>query len=319
MMGKAFEAGTIFPEGSAAGKGARSSGQVLSTALATGCKMGAVRGPFSGRKDASMLLGCRGSFCLASLLVGFASSAVAFADVVHLTNGRSFEGVVAEEGDQQVKIRMEEGTLTLPRSLVERVDKGDTSLAEFLRRKNELRLSGAGAGSWLDLARWAQSQGMSQAAREAALKAATLNPQLSGVEPILRSNGYVFDADLDRWVSYDDSMRRKGFVQFNGEWISRRELAQRQLAEQSLQIQAQAIGDSDDAGTLAQMPNGAQPYGVDNGSLLLGAGYSGFGYGRHGFRPFFSAHSMRSMRPHIPAAVPAPRAAVRGGGGRPIR
>jgi len=160
---------------------------------------------------------------------------------------------------------------------------------------------------------------MPQAAREAALKAATLNPHLAGVDSILRASGYVFDQDLDRWVSYDESMRRKGMVQVDGEWMSRRELAQRQLQEQSLLLQsqaAQATEDANEANLLAGA--GASPYGVDysNGynNLLLGAGYGSVGFGRHGFRPFFSTRSMRSMRPHIPAAVPVPRGSVHSAG-----
>jgi hypothetical protein len=153
------------------------------------------------------------------------------ADDVYLTNGRKFEGVVAETTDTQVRIQMQGGTLSLPKSQVLRVEAGDTSLAGYLRRKAALKKnSKAGAADWLELARWARSQGLGQATREAALAAAALEPRLDGLAPILRSYGWVLDEQLDRWIPYEESMRRKGFVQANGEWLTREEYATRARA-----------------------------------------------------------------------------------------
>jgi hypothetical protein len=258
---------------------------------------------------------------LAGFLVLVGCPVLAAADVVHLTNGRTFEGVVAEEGDQQVKIRMESGTLTLPRSLVERIDKSDTNLAEYLRRKQELRQAGGTARAWLDLAQWAQARGLSQAAREAALKSAALDPHLPGVDAILRPDGYVLDAALGRWISGDEEMRRRGMVEVDGEWVSRRELADRQMQEQALYLQSQSAQAAQDTSAaallLAQMqmsgaagsPYYGDPYGAGYGDFVLGAGYGTYGFGRHGFRPF---PSTRRGHARIPAAVPVPRSAAHG-------
>ena len=96
-----------------------------------------------------------------------------FADDVYLINGRKFEGVIAETTDSQVHIQMQGGTLSLPKSQVLRVDTGDSSLAEYLRRKEALTKNpGARAADWLELARWAQAKELQQATREAALAAA---------------------------------------------------------------------------------------------------------------------------------------------------
>jgi hypothetical protein len=149
-----------------------------------------------------------------------------FADDVYLTNGRKFEGVVAETTDSQVRIQMQGGTLSLPKSQVLRVETGDSSLAGYLRRKEALKKNpAASAADWLELARWARSQGLGQATREAALTAAALDPRLEGLAPILRGYGYVLDEQLDRWVPYEESMRRRGFVLANGQWITREEYA----------------------------------------------------------------------------------------------
>jgi hypothetical protein len=166
------------------------------------------------------------------LLLSLAAVPV-FGDDVYLTNGRKFEGVVAETTDSQVRIQMQGGVLSLPKSQVLRVEAGDSSLAGYLRRREALKKDPtAKAADWLELARWAHSQGLGQAARESALKAASLDPRLEGLAPILRSHGYVLDESLDRWIPYEESMRRKGFVLANGQWITREEYAVRLRARE---------------------------------------------------------------------------------------
>jgi hypothetical protein len=160
------------------------------------------------------------------LLLILLAAVPVFADDVYLTNGRKFEGVVAETTDSQVRIQMQGGILSLPRSQVLRVETGDTSLAGYLRRRQALKKNpAASASDWLELARWARGQGLGQATREAALAAAVLEPKLEGLGPILRGYGYVLDEQLDRWIPYEESMRRKGFVLSNGQWITREEYA----------------------------------------------------------------------------------------------
>lgn len=164
------------------------------------------------------------------------------ADDVYLTNGRKFEGVVAETVGSQVRIQMQGGILSLPKSQVLRVEAGDSSLAGYLQRKEALKKNPtASAADWLALARWAGSQQqLSQATREAALAAATLNPRLEGLAPILRGYGYVLDDQLDRWIPYEESMRRKGFVLAGGQWITREEYAVKLRAREQEDAQRRA-------------------------------------------------------------------------------
>ena len=73
---------------------------------------------------------------------------------------------------------MQGGTSSLPKEQVLRVEAGDSNLAEYLRRKEALKKSPAArAADWLELARWARAKELDQATREAALAAATLDPQ----------------------------------------------------------------------------------------------------------------------------------------------
>lgn len=146
------------------------------------------------------------------------------ADDVYLVNGRKFEGVVAETTGTQVRITMQGGTLSLPLDTVLQVEKGESSLREYLRRKEALKKGGL-AKEWLELARWAQDKELLQASREAALAAAKLDPALPGLAPVLREHGFVFEEQLGRWIPYADSMRRQGFVLSGGQWITREEQA----------------------------------------------------------------------------------------------
>src|SRR4051794_7653653 len=137
-----------------------------------------------------------------------------FADNVYLANGRKFEDVMAETTGLQVRIHLEGGVLVLPKSQVLRVEAGDSNLGEYLRRKDALKKSpSTRAADWVELSRWTQSKQLDQATRESALAAAVLDPRAPGLAPLLRGFGYVLDEQLDRWVRYEDLMRRKGFVQ----------------------------------------------------------------------------------------------------------
>jgi hypothetical protein len=175
------------------------------------------------------------------------------ADTVYLLNGRSFEGVIAELTDSQVRIRMQGGVLSLPKSQVLRVEESDSDFGEYLRRKGALQRATAPAADWLELARWAKARGLQQAAREAGLEAAAIEPGLAGLEPLLRGFGYVLDKDLDRWIPYADSMRRQGFVQSNGQWITREEYAVRQQRQRDDEItRLKAAREAADAARVAR-------------------------------------------------------------------
>jgi hypothetical protein len=167
------------------------------------------------------------------LLLGSAAALPAAADDVFLNNGNSFEGVIAEVTATQVRIRMPGGELSLPRSAVARVEKGEAPFAEFLAREKALRRDpDATAADWVELARWAKAQGLSTATREAALQAARLDPQLEGLGPLLRGLGYVYDRELGQWIPYAESMRRRGFVEYAGAWITRAEHDERLRARE---------------------------------------------------------------------------------------
>jgi hypothetical protein len=164
-----------------------------------------------------------------------------FADDVYLVNGRKFEDVMTESTDSQLRIHMQGGVLVLPKSQILRVEEGDSSLAGYLRRKDALKKSPATrAADWLELARWAQGKQLDQATREAALAAAALDPKAPGLAPLLRGYGYSYDPSLDRWLPYAEAMRRKGFVNAGGQWLSREEYQARLREARDEEAQSRA-------------------------------------------------------------------------------
>lgn len=183
---------------------------------------------------------------LVSLLLGLLSALPLLADDVYLKNGRSFEGVVADVGDSQVRVHMPGGTISLPRSAVDHVQKADSAYAEYLQKKGQIesREKETGgfrrAGEWVELARWARRNNLPQGAREAALTAGQIDPRAPGLPGLLRGFGYVYDESLDSWTSYDDSMRRHGFVQEGGTWVSSEEHAERVREREAERAQRQA-------------------------------------------------------------------------------
>jgi hypothetical protein len=252
----------------------------------------------------------------------------ALADDVYLVNGRKFEGVIAEMTDTQVRIRMQGGTLSLPKEQVLRVDQGDSNLAEYLRRKDLLKKSPTTrAADWLELSRWAHGKELDQAARESAVAAAALDPRLEGLPSVLRGYGYVFDAQLERWIPYAESMRQRGFVQMNGRWVSpeehaalveqqeeavaRHRAAQQEAARAAREDRMAALEELSIVSQMMQQP-AAPPYdpysapfyGYGYGYGVIAPGFGGGGHHRPGgihHRPPFK--SGPPLFTHIPGSL----------------
>lgn len=158
------------------------------------------------------------------VLVSVLLAVPTYADTVLLRNGRSFEGVVAEDSGDVVHIRMSGATLSLPAVNVLRIDKGEAPFALYQSRKNALRKDpAAGASDWLELAVWARRNDLEKESRDAALTAANLDPKLPGLQPIMRALGFTYDEQVDRYIPYADAMRRKGMVMADGQWITQEE------------------------------------------------------------------------------------------------
>jgi hypothetical protein len=165
------------------------------------------------------------------ILAGAVAAPLAAAgDSVHLKNGESFEGVEAVVSGDQVRIELPIGSLRLPLSKVERIEEVDSTLGEYRARERRLDPAGDAAG-WLELALWARANDFDRGAAKAALTAARLEPSLPGLGPVMAGLGYVLeDGAGGEWIPYPESMRRRGFVEDRGEWVTADEKRERAAA-----------------------------------------------------------------------------------------
>jgi hypothetical protein len=185
---------------------------------------------YDGRRMMRQLRTSAGLGVLLLVLVAASSAA----DVVHLLNGRSIEGIVLEESADQVRIRLAFGEIGLPRSSILQIERGRSALAEFLERREALMTSGQSATTWLALARWADDHGLDHSCREATLRAAQLDPGLEGLRPLMQRFGYAFDQELAIWLPYEELMERRGYVRSGDRWLSPAQaVAHRQALEES--------------------------------------------------------------------------------------
>lgn len=252
---------------------------------------------------------------LAVLLLAAAPVA---ADDVYLANGQVFEDVIARHDGDKVRIRLAHGEMGFPASWVVRIEKSETTLGEYLRRKADL-VPGASAEAWLELARWARDHGLAEGAREAALQAAALDPDLEGLAPLLRAAGFVRDEERGLWVTEAQLMASRGYVRAGDEWVSAEVFAERRrLAEEARRAaESQAREDRLDQVitllALAQLQEAreereqrAQPVATAFGGTLLGAPVAVFpGTFHPGKR-----HVRPPRRPPPPRSDPAPPAAA---------
>ncbi len=149
----------------------------------------------------------RGKAWLAVFAAGLLAGA-AVADDVHLKNGETFEGVIAEQVGESVRIRLEFGEIKLAASSVDRIERSESPLSGYLERRRDLRLAEATATQWLNLARWARGHDLDHGYRESLLTAASIDPHLDALRPGMRELGYVYEAELDRWISEAEYQRR---------------------------------------------------------------------------------------------------------------
>jgi hypothetical protein len=161
------------------------------------------------------------------------------ADEVYLKGGGQLSGRVVSRTDQKVEVDVGAGRIAVPASSVVRIEAGRSPLQEY-----EEKAAGIAAGDadgWVALGQWADSKGLSTQAREAynrALAASPLDPRANDALGNVLVNG--------RWVSEDESYKAKGYVQYEGDWITpaERDAIERQRAAADAADRAQREADS---------------------------------------------------------------------------
>jgi hypothetical protein len=152
-----------------------------------------------------------GSRTIACLLLAVAAAAPA--DEVRLKGGGRVSGVVVERTPTAVVIETGPGRVTLPMSRVERIVEGRSTLAAY--RERAAQLTPADAAGWADLARWAGDRGLLTQAREAWQRVLAADPAHA------EANAALGRVEVDgSWLSQEDGYRVRGYVPFEGRWVT---------------------------------------------------------------------------------------------------
>ncbi|MBI3269192.1 MAG: hypothetical protein HYZ53_09220 [Planctomycetes bacterium] len=175
----------------------------------------------------------RGRLSLAAATLLLAMALPAGADIVVLRSGGSLEGIVTQAGDE-VTVELTLGRVTVPRRDVAQVIPSRTPLREFRQREAALRSGDAQA--LFELGVWAEQADLPVQAKKAFQHALVIDPDHAGARARL---GFERGAD-GRWLSEDDSRRARGFVKYEGEWVSKEEAGLRQALAQQKSLEARA-------------------------------------------------------------------------------
>jgi tetratricopeptide repeat protein len=139
--------------------------------------------------------------------------AAAFADEVFLKSGGRVSGRVVSRTATSVEVDVGAGRIAVPASSVVRIEEGRSPLHEYEERAG--RIGAADVEAWIALGEWASAQGLSAQAREAFHRALAISP----TDP--RANAGLGNMQVDgRWVSEDEGYRAKGYVKFEGQWLT---------------------------------------------------------------------------------------------------
>lgn len=150
---------------------------------------------------------------LVAVIAATAAAVPAHADRVYLRGGGVLEGQVLSERDGLLEIEVGPGRVKVPMSRVDRVSSGASALAVY--RSRAAALGARDVRGWLALADWAREAGLLTQAREAYERVLALDPDRPEANEAL---GRVLLAG--RWVGRDEAMRARGYVSFEGLWIT---------------------------------------------------------------------------------------------------
>jgi hypothetical protein len=147
------------------------------------------------------------------LLLAAMLPAGASADEIYLKSGGQLSGRIVSRTATEVAVDVGAGRITVPVSSVVRIEEGRSALHEYEERA--AALGAADVGAWLALGDWASARGLGTQARQAyerALAAAPDNAHANEGLGRVQVGG--------RWVSEDEGYQARGYVKFEGDWIT---------------------------------------------------------------------------------------------------
>jgi hypothetical protein len=150
--------------------------------------------------------------------IAFSAAHPARADRTILVGGTVLEGKATRKGNKVI-VRVESGEITLPADSVQRIESSESVISRF--EALYAALPSGDVKARLSLADYCRDHGMRNDERRLLL--AVLDIDRDNAEARSRL-GYV-KTDTG-WITYADSMRARGMVEHEGQWVSRADLAQ---------------------------------------------------------------------------------------------
>jgi hypothetical protein len=141
-------------------------------------------------------------------------SAEVGSDEVFLRSGGRLVGDIVRRDSRQVVLDVDIGHVTVPAGEIERIVPG-LRTPQALYRDRAARLSLNDVDGWLSLALWARASHLAGPAHNAFLRVVQLDPENAAAHQGL---GHVRLGD--HWMSADDAQRARGFVRYNGRWMT---------------------------------------------------------------------------------------------------
>ena len=240
----------------------------------------------------------------------FASGALA--DEVLLRGGGRVSGVVVERTATAVVIETGPGRVTLPLTRVEKIVEGRSTLVTFQERA--AAIAPGDAPAWAALARWAAERDLVTQSRSAWHRVLAVDPQ----NP--EANAALGKVSLDgSWMSADDAYRARGYVQFEGRWMTPAEheaAVRERAADQMAELQAreadmrvrEAEARAREAEARAREAESAADYPADSGipyyPYVFGGGY---GVGNPGYPGYVPGGPPYVRPPGMGPGRPGPR------------
>jgi len=167
----------------------------------------------------------------------FLAGPAAWADEVFLRGGGSIHGEVVQRSAASVVMEVGPGRMTLPMSRVDRIVATTSDLTIY--RARAARLAPGDVAGWLALAHWAEGRDLLTQAREAYEHVVAVDPENAAANAAL---GRVRLAG--RWVTAEESYRARGYVPFEGGWMTPEErsavLADRAAEARARELTAEA-------------------------------------------------------------------------------
>jgi hypothetical protein len=172
---------------------------------------------------------------LVTVVATLAASGIAFADEVHLRNGRTITGCAVVMKGEKVIVEVGSGTITLAAKDVESVKESDCPLKQYPGRLAAIKESGK-AADFYDLAKWCRENRISKHVEGLLKKVIEIDPNHEAARKEL---GFV--KHEGKWLTHDEHMASLGKVKFEGRWMSPIDvelIKAKRLAEEEKRLEA---------------------------------------------------------------------------------